>query len=300
MFQPFTNSSGYSPTPFHTPLAIQFFRLYANRVPPNLFDRLRYIIQVGGRHACCANSKLHAAAVWLTPAQPFVLVMLFAPQGQDWDFIAHTFWLKHGVALLFDSLYLADGITLAYNSGNFVHQACSNPRIRPHPCLSLTKLFPPWRPPIDHFAASGMQPTSRPCLARARTPGLHRGWFRMPSNTPRCVLMPFDHPFDHGYQSCLAHGPLAPGMLNQFMCNVQDSLTEGVGQAGITRSSPSNTARPAPTAQGQQASESAAEARLSPAVRPDAVQVLLNQCVAFMQEQASVGSETLVSPLQRL
>ena len=31
--------------------------------------------------------------------------------------MAHTFWLKHGVALLFDSLYLAEGITLAYNSG---------------------------------------------------------------------------------------------------------------------------------------------------------------------------------------
>ena len=40
-------------------------------------------------------------------------------QGQDWDFIAHTFWLKHGVAMLFDSLYLAEGITLAYNSGTF-------------------------------------------------------------------------------------------------------------------------------------------------------------------------------------
>lgn len=25
---------------------MQFFRLYADRVPPNLFDRLRYIIQV--------------------------------------------------------------------------------------------------------------------------------------------------------------------------------------------------------------------------------------------------------------
>lgn len=25
---------------------VQFFRLYADRVPPNLFDRLRYIIQV--------------------------------------------------------------------------------------------------------------------------------------------------------------------------------------------------------------------------------------------------------------
>jgi hypothetical protein len=25
--------------------------------------------------------------------------------------------LKHGVAMLFDSLYLAEGITLAYNSG---------------------------------------------------------------------------------------------------------------------------------------------------------------------------------------
>ena len=42
---------------------------------------------------------------------------LLVLQGQDWDFIAHTFWLKHGVAMLFDSLYLADGITLAYNSG---------------------------------------------------------------------------------------------------------------------------------------------------------------------------------------
>lgn len=38
-------------------------------------------------------------------------------QGQDWDFVAHTFWLKHGVAMLFDSLYMSDGVTLAYNSG---------------------------------------------------------------------------------------------------------------------------------------------------------------------------------------
>ncbi|PRW20618.1 transformation transcription domain-associated [Chlorella sorokiniana] len=37
-------------------------------------------------------------------------------KGQDWDFVAHTFWLKHGVSMLFDSLHLADGITLAYNS----------------------------------------------------------------------------------------------------------------------------------------------------------------------------------------
>ncbi|KAL4854024.1 Transcription-associated protein 1 [Chlorella vulgaris] len=61
----------------------KFFRLYADRVPSHLFDRLRYVIQ-----------------------------------GQDWDFIAHTFWLKHGVAMLFDSLYLAEGITLAYNSAH--------------------------------------------------------------------------------------------------------------------------------------------------------------------------------------
>jgi transformation/transcription domain-associated protein len=61
----------------------KFFRLYADRVPANLFDRLRYVIQ-----------------------------------GQDWDFLAHTFWLKHGVALLFDSLFLAEGITLAYNSAH--------------------------------------------------------------------------------------------------------------------------------------------------------------------------------------
>ena len=67
------------PPPPHPP---QFFRLYASRLPPDLFDRLRYIIAV-----------------------------------QDWDFVSHTFWLKHGVALLFDCLNLRDPITLAYNSG---------------------------------------------------------------------------------------------------------------------------------------------------------------------------------------
>lgn len=41
---------------------LQFFRLYAERIPRDLFDRLRYIIQI-----------------------------------QDWDFLAHTFWLKHAV-----------------------------------------------------------------------------------------------------------------------------------------------------------------------------------------------------------
>ena len=46
-----------------------------------------------------------------------MLPALHCSQGQDWDFVAHTFWLKHGVAMLFDSLYLADGVTLAYNSG---------------------------------------------------------------------------------------------------------------------------------------------------------------------------------------
>jgi hypothetical protein len=64
--------------------------------------------------------QLESVLNCVTPA-----VLLFAfgfgrlpgVQGQDWDFIAHTFWLKHGVAMLFDSLYLAEGITLAYNSG---------------------------------------------------------------------------------------------------------------------------------------------------------------------------------------
>eukprot|EP00887_Chlorella_sp_A99_P004017 scaffold11.g4017.t1 len=41
-----------------------------------------------------------------------------ATRQKDWDFISHTFWLKHGVALLFDSLNLRDPITLAYNSAH--------------------------------------------------------------------------------------------------------------------------------------------------------------------------------------
>jgi hypothetical protein len=40
----------------------KFFRLYSDRIHRELFDRLRYIIQY-----------------------------------QDWDFLAHTFWLKHAV-----------------------------------------------------------------------------------------------------------------------------------------------------------------------------------------------------------
>lgn len=32
---------------YSEPAFMQFFRLYADRVPANLFDRLRYIIQVG-------------------------------------------------------------------------------------------------------------------------------------------------------------------------------------------------------------------------------------------------------------
>ncbi|KAL6768445.1 hypothetical protein ACKKBF_B39155 [Auxenochlorella protothecoides x Auxenochlorella symbiontica] len=61
----------------------KFFRLYAERVPADLFERLRYVIQV-----------------------------------QDWDFLAHTYWLKHGVALLFDCAHKDDAITLAYNSAH--------------------------------------------------------------------------------------------------------------------------------------------------------------------------------------
>ena len=34
---------------------LQFFRLYADRVPANLFDRLRYIIQVRA-HPCAAKA----------------------------------------------------------------------------------------------------------------------------------------------------------------------------------------------------------------------------------------------------
>lgn len=41
----------------------------------------------------------------------------------------------------------------------------------------------------------------------------------------------------------------------------------------------------------------AALARLSPAELPEAAQQLLQQCVAFMQEQSSIGSEALVGML---
>lgn len=43
----------------------------------------------------------------------------------------------------------------------------------------------------------------------------------------------------------------------------------------------------------------AALARLSPPELPGAAQQLLQQCVAFMQEQSSIGSEALVSLLQQ-
>ena len=55
--------------------------------------------------------------VFTVTTQPRICRLCAWLQGQDWDFIAHTFWLKHGVAMLFDSLYLAEGVTLAYNSG---------------------------------------------------------------------------------------------------------------------------------------------------------------------------------------
>lgn len=61
----------------------KFFKLYSSRIKQDLFDRLHYIIQ-----------------------------------KQDWDFLSHTFWLKHAVALLFDCLHMNDPITLAYNSAH--------------------------------------------------------------------------------------------------------------------------------------------------------------------------------------
>jgi hypothetical protein len=61
----------------------KFFRLYSDRIQRDLHDRLRYIIQY-----------------------------------QEWDFLSHTFWLKHAVALLFDCLHMRDPITLAYNSAH--------------------------------------------------------------------------------------------------------------------------------------------------------------------------------------
>ena len=61
----------------------KFFRLYSERIPRDLFARLRYIIQT-----------------------------------QEWEFLSNTFWLKHAVALLFDCLHMEDPVTLAYNSAH--------------------------------------------------------------------------------------------------------------------------------------------------------------------------------------
>ena len=61
----------------------KFFKLYSERIPRDLFERLRYIIQT-----------------------------------QEWEFLSNTFWLKHAVALLFDCLHMDDLVTLAYNSAH--------------------------------------------------------------------------------------------------------------------------------------------------------------------------------------
>jgi transformation/transcription domain-associated protein len=61
----------------------KFFKLYSERIPRDLFARLRYIIQT-----------------------------------QEWEFLSNTFWLKHAVALLFDCLHMEDPVTLAYNSAH--------------------------------------------------------------------------------------------------------------------------------------------------------------------------------------
>ena len=61
----------------------QFFKLYSQRIPRDLFERLKYIIQT-----------------------------------QEWEFLSNTFWLKHAVALLFDCLHMKDPVTLAYNSAH--------------------------------------------------------------------------------------------------------------------------------------------------------------------------------------
>ena len=86
---------------------VQFFRLYSKRLPADLFDRLRFIIQVEGfKHAIILNFMVSVVSGQLTTFQV-----------QDWDFVSHTCWLKHGIALLFDCLHLQDPIALAYNSG---------------------------------------------------------------------------------------------------------------------------------------------------------------------------------------
>lgn len=61
----------------------KFFKLYSQRIPRDLFERLKYIIQT-----------------------------------QEWEFLSNTFWLKHAVALLFDCLHMKDPVTLAYNSAH--------------------------------------------------------------------------------------------------------------------------------------------------------------------------------------
>ena len=73
----------------------QFFRLYADRLPLDLFDRLKYIIA-----------------------------------AQDWDFTSSSFWLKHGVSLLFDCLHLEDRVLFAYNSAQLspLDEAAKAPR----------------------------------------------------------------------------------------------------------------------------------------------------------------------------
>lgn len=121
--------------------------------------------------------------------------------------------------------------------------------------------------------------------------GPQRGYFQMLSNSPRyaaptsiAVLAAHLRP-----KLPPASAPSLPPLL------AQDFPTEGVGHGEANRSGPSATAPAGPTAQGQQALHSAAAARASPATTPVALQQLLSQCVAFMQEQCGIGSETLVS-----
>jgi transformation/transcription domain-associated protein len=171
----------------------KFFRLYADRVPPNLFDRLRYIIQ-----------------------------------GQDWDFVAHTFWLKHGVSMLFDSLHLADGITLAYNSAHV--------------------------PSLLSTASDAGTPTR---LA----PGAE---------------------------------PEPKGELKADAANVQLTSSRGVETVSTDNAVVQTEPAPGSTPEG------AALARIAPLELPAAVGELLQNSVAFMQDQSSVGSEALVSCLIEL
>lgn len=70
----------------------------------------------------------------------------------------------------------------------------------------------------------------------------------------------------------------------------QDNPTAG-GAPAITAASGQELLHPS------HAHGTAALARLSPTELPDAAQQLLRQCVAFMQEQSSIGSEALVGML---